>query len=127
MKSKSDSTTQFLPKFDDKGLIIAIAQDASSQSILMVAYMNEEALNLTLSTGIAHYWSRSRAGLWKKGETSGNFQRVLEMRIDCDQDAILMKVTVEGDGNSCHTGRESCFYRSILTKDGNSTLVFDQG
>jgi phosphoribosyl-AMP cyclohydrolase len=125
MKTDADSTTQFMPKYDSNGLITAIAQDAETQSILMVAHMNAEALSLTLLTGIAHYWSRSRASLWKKGETSGNFQRVLEMRVDCDQDVILMQVSVEGDGKSCHTGRESCFYRKILQQDGKAHLVFN--
>lgn len=125
MKTELDSTTAFLPKYDANGLIIAIAQDAKTQAILMVAHMNSEALQLTLTTGIAHYWSRSRKSLWKKGETSGNFQRVLELRVDCDQDVILMKVTVEGDGNSCHTGRNSCFYRVVHSVSGEHQLVFD--
>ena len=124
MKTEADSTTQFMPKYDANGLITAIAQDAATNHILMVAHMNAEALTLTLSTGIAHYWSRSRASLWKKGETSGNIQRVLEMQVDCDQDVILMQVRVEGDGKSCHTGRESCFYRQILQQDGETHLVF---
>jgi phosphoribosyl-AMP cyclohydrolase len=83
----------------------------------MVAHMNEEALRLTIETGIAHYWSRSRRALWKKGETSGNFQRVIEMRVDCDQDALWLKVEVAGDGVTCHTGRRSCFYRIVETDD----------
>ena len=125
MKSPADTTTEFVPKFDANGLITAIAQDAKTHSVLMVAHMNAEALELTLATGIAHYWSRSRASLWKKGETSGNIQRVQEMRVDCDQDVILMQVTVEGDGNSCHTGRESCFYRVVAQDNGKHHLVFD--
>ena len=125
MKTEADTTAQFMPKYDASGLITAIAQDAITHKILMVAHMNAEAVALTLSTGIAHYWSRSRASLWKKGETSGNFQRVIEMRVDCDQDVILLKVTVEGDGKSCHTGRESCFYRMISSENGHSKLVFD--
>ena len=124
MKSPADTTTEFMPKYDTNGLITAIAQDAKTHSILMVAHMNAEAVELTLATGIAHYWSRSRASLWKKGETSGNIQRVLEMRVDCDQDVVLMQVTVEGDGNSCHTGRESCFYRVVAREDGKHHLVF---
>jgi phosphoribosyl-AMP cyclohydrolase len=124
MTTTADTTTEFLPKYDANGLITAIAQDAATNTILMVAHMNAEALSLTLSTGIAHYWSRSRASLWKKGETSGNFQRVLEMRVDCDQDVVLMKVRVEGDGKSCHTGRESCFYRVIESENGNIHLAF---
>jgi phosphoribosyl-AMP cyclohydrolase len=124
MKTNADSTTQFMPKYDANGLITAIAQDAVTNTILMVAHMNAEALALTLSTGIAHYWSRSRASLWKKGETSGNIQRVLEIRVDCDQDVILMKVHVEGDGKSCHTGRETCFYRIVSQDNGLHHLVF---
>jgi phosphoribosyl-AMP cyclohydrolase len=124
MKTPADSTTEFIPKFDSSGLITAIAQDVSTNTILMVAHMNAEALALTLSTGIAHYWSRSRASLWKKGETSGNIQQVLEMRVDCDQDVILMKVRVEGDGKSCHTGRETCFYRVVSQDNGQHHLVF---
>ncbi len=124
MKTNADSTTQFMPKYDANGLITAIAQDAATNTILMVAHMNAEAVALTLETKIAHYWSRSRASLWKKGETSGNFQRVLEMRVDCDQDVILMKVHVEGDGKSCHTGRVNCFYRAVQFQ-GSAHLIFD--
>ena len=120
-----DETPLFCPRFDANGFITAIAQDTKTHSVLMVAHMNAEALELTLSTGIAHYWSRSRASLWKKGATSGNIQRVLEMRVDCDQDVILMQVMVEGDGNSCHTARESCFYRVVVSEDGKHHLVFD--
>jgi phosphoribosyl-AMP cyclohydrolase len=120
MITQADSTTGFTPKYDANGLITAIAQDAQTHAVLMVAHMNAEALALTLSTGIAHYWSRSRASLWKKGETSGNIQRVLEMRVDCDQDVVLMQVNVEGDGNSCHTGRTSCFYRIVSGKNAAS-------
>lgn len=120
MITQADSTTGFTPKYDANGLITAIAQDAQTHAVLMVAHMNAEALALTLSTGIAHYWSRSRTSLWKKGETSGNIQRVLEMRVDCDQDVVLMQVNVEGDGNSCHTGRTSCFYRIVSSKNAAS-------
>ena len=93
----------------------------------MVAHMNAEALHLTIETGIAHYWSRSRSEIWKKGETSGNMQAVKEIRIDCDQDCVLLKVETAGDGANCHTGRKSCFYRvHEKTDDGQSRLVFDQ-
>lgn len=119
-----DETTAFAPKFDAGGLITAIAQDAGSGEILMLAHMNAQALRLTLETGIAHYWSRSRNSLWKKGETSGNMQRVHEVRVDCDQDAVLLKVSVEGDGKSCHTGRTGCFYRRIVASGGETTLIF---
>lgn len=101
------------PRFDADGLIAAIAQDADDGTVLMLAWMNQAALDETLRTGIAHYWSRSRQSLWKKGETSGQIQMVREISIDCDQDAVLMKVTVGGDGGACHTGARSCFYRVI--------------
>ncbi|NYT19915.1 MAG: phosphoribosyl-AMP cyclohydrolase [Methanosarcinales archaeon] len=98
-------------KYDDNGLIAAIAQDHKTGEVLMVAYMNKEALNLTIETGIAHYWSRSRQELWKKGESSGHMQTVHEILIDCDMDSIVMKV--EQEGGACHTGYRSCFYRNI--------------
>jgi phosphoribosyl-AMP cyclohydrolase len=99
------------PRFDAAGLVAAIAQHADTGEILMFAWMNDEALKLTLDTGIAHYFSRSRGSLWKKGETSGQLQVVTELRIDCDQDAVLIKVRPQGDGGACHVGFRSCFYR----------------
>jgi phosphoribosyl-AMP cyclohydrolase len=108
------------PRFDRDGLIAAIATDARSGEVLMLAWMNAEALALTLETGIAHYYSRSRQSLWKKGETSGQIQTVRELRVDCDQDAVLLKVEVGGDGGACHTGRRSCFYRAV--EDGKLVL-----
>ena len=99
------------PRFDAHGLVAAIAQHADTGEILMFAWMNDEALKLTLDTGIAHYFSRSRGSLWKKGETSGQLQVVTELRIDCDQDAVLIKVRPQGDGGACHVGFRSCFYR----------------
>lgn len=99
------------PRFDGSGLVAAIAQHADTGEILMFAWMNDEALKLTLDTGIAHYFSRSRGSLWKKGETSGQLQIVTELRIDCDQDAVLIKVRPQGDGGACHVGFRSCFYR----------------
>lgn len=99
------------PRFDAAGLIAAVAQDADSGEILMLAWMNDEALKLTLETGVAHYFSRSRNALWKKGETSGQLQMLTELRIDCDQDAVVMKVRPQGDGGACHVGFRSCFYR----------------
>jgi phosphoribosyl-AMP cyclohydrolase len=119
-----EETRDLNPRWGVDGLITAIAQDAESGAILMLAHMNAEALALTLETGIAHYWSRSRQSLWKKGETSGNVQHVREVLIDCDQDAVLLKVDVAGDGASCHTGRESCFYRVVSPSDGGAKLVF---
>lgn len=102
---------ELTPRFDANGLVAAICQDARTGEILMFAHMNAEALKLTLETGFAHYWSRSRGALWKKGETSGQLQAVQEVRIDCDQDAVLIKVIPQGDGGACHVGFRSCFYR----------------
>ena len=99
------------PRFDAAGLICAIAQHADTGEVLMLAWMNAEALRLTLETGVAHYWSRTRQSLWKKGETSGQLQLVAELRVDCDQDAVLLKVRPQGDGGACHVGFRSCFYR----------------
>ena len=101
------------PRFNSDGLIAAVATDAASGEVLMLAWMNAEALRLTLETGEAHYYSRSRGALWKKGETSGQIQAVRELRIDCDQDAVWMKVTAGGDGGACHVGFRSCFYRVV--------------
>ncbi|MBW4330840.1 phosphoribosyl-AMP cyclohydrolase [Stakelama sp. CBK3Z-3] len=111
MNDNSESEMTLDPKFDSAGLITAVATDAASGEVLMLAHMNAEALKLTRDTRIAHFFSRSRGRLWKKGETSGNILRVVEMRIDCDQDAVWMRV--EADGPACHTGRRSCFYRRI--------------
>lgn len=103
------------PRFGPDGLITAVTSDAQSGDLLMVAHMNAEALRLTIETGEVHYWSRSRQQIWHKGDTSGQVQTVMEMRIDCDQDAVWLKVRVGGDGGSCHTGRKSCFYRAVPT------------
>lgn len=110
-------------KFDSQGLITAIAQDANNNEVLMLAFMNEEALALTIETGIAHYYSRSRKKLWKKGESSGHVQTVKEIRIDCDQDAVLLKI--EQVGGACHVGYRSCFYR-VVEKDGSLTVSGDK-
>jgi phosphoribosyl-AMP cyclohydrolase len=88
----------------------------------MLAHMNAEALQKTLETGIVHYWSRSRNALWRKGDTSGQTQRLVELRVDCDQDALLARVEVGGDGGACHTGRRSCFYRRVAVRDGEPCL-----
>jgi phosphoribosyl-AMP cyclohydrolase len=101
------------PSFNADGLIAAVAAHADTGEVLMLAWMNAEALRLTLETGEAHYFSRSRQALWKKGETSGQVQKVVEARIDCDQDAVLLKVRPQGDGGACHVGFRSCFYRVI--------------
>jgi phosphoribosyl-AMP cyclohydrolase len=103
----------FQPRFDADGLIPAIVTDASSGEVLMLAWMNAEALAVTIETRIGHFWSRSRRKLWKKGEESGNLLEVREMRIDCDQDAVWLKVAVAGAGVACHTGERSCFYRTL--------------
>src|SRR5262249_31541265 len=112
------------PKFDADGLVTAVVTDAASGDVLMVAHMNAEALRKTVETGEAWYFSRSRKKLWKKGETSGHVQRVRELRVDCDQDALWLKVEQLGEG-ACHTGRRSCFYRAVpLGKAGGVTLEF---
>ncbi|HEX6858756.1 MAG TPA: phosphoribosyl-AMP cyclohydrolase [Caulobacteraceae bacterium] len=101
------------PRFNADGLIAAVAQHAETGEVLMLAWTNAEALALTLETGEAHYFSRSRNALWKKGETSGQVQQVIEVRVDCDQDAVLLKVLPQGDGGACHVGFRSCFYRVV--------------
>ena len=101
------------PHFDANGLIAAVTTHADTGEVLMLAWMNAEALERTMSTGEAHYWSRSRGELWHKGATSGQVQLVQEMRIDCDQDAVWLKVRPQGDGGACHTGAASCFYRAV--------------
>ena len=103
----------FAPRFGADGLITCVTTDAETGAVLMVAHMNAESLARTLATGEAWYWSRSRQELWHKGATSGQVQAVVEMRVDCDQDAILLRVRVGGDGGCCHTGRRSCFYRTV--------------
>ncbi len=108
-----ETSTAFSPKFDADGLIVAIAADADTGEVLMVAHMNGEALTRTIATGEAWFWSRSRRKLWRKGEESGNTLAVVDMRVDCDQDAILIKVRVAGAGVACHRGYRSCFYRSV--------------
>jgi phosphoribosyl-AMP cyclohydrolase len=101
------------PRFGADGLIAAVATDARTGEVLMLAWMNAEALRRTLATGEAHYYSRSRQTLWKKGETSGQVQAVQEIRVDCDQDAVWLKVVSGGDGGACHVGFRSCFYRVV--------------
>lgn len=119
--------TAFTPKFDADGLVTAVVTDGASGDVLMVAHMNAEALAKTIATGEAWYFSRSRKTLWRKGESSGHTQRVIEMRVDCDQDAVWMKVEQRGPG-ACHTGRRSCFYRAIpLRQAGAVTLQFRDG
>ena len=115
----------FVPKFDANGLITAISQDAETGVVLMVAYMNEDALNLTLQTGNAVFFSRSRKKLWKKGEESGHVQKVQQILVDCDQDCLILKVSV--DQGQCHVGYQSCFYRAIKTgTNDNLELVSEK-
>lgn len=121
-KSELEDAGDFTPRFDDRGLITAIVSDVHDGEILMVAHMNAQALALTIQTGKAHYFSRSRGKLWMKGETSGNIQTVKEIRTDCDQDAIWLKVEVAGHDATCHTGRRSCFYRTVTLQDGKPML-----
>jgi phosphoribosyl-AMP cyclohydrolase len=121
--SDLEEGSSLTPKFDADGLVTAVATDAKTGDVLMVAHMNAEALQKTIATGEAWYFSRSRHALWKKGEASGHTQRVVEMRVDCDQDAIWIKV--EQVAGACHTGRRSCFYRAVpLGKTGAVTLQF---
>ncbi len=124
-KRRLETGAAFTPRFDANGLVTAVVTDAGDGELLMVAFMNAEALALTLETGLAHYWSRSRNQLWKKGETSGNMQRVVEMRTDCDQDAVWLKVRVDGHDATCHTGKRSCFYRIASLSDGAPVLADD--
>jgi phosphoribosyl-AMP cyclohydrolase len=111
-KTDIEEGTVFAPRFDADGLLPVVATSAETGEVLMLAYMNEEALARTIATGEAHYWSRSRGRLWRKGERSGHVQRVREIRLDCDRDAILLIVEQVG-GIACHTGRERCFYRRL--------------
>jgi phosphoribosyl-AMP cyclohydrolase len=110
------------PRYDASGLVTCVATDARSGEVLMVAHMNDDALRKTIATGEAWYFSRSRRALWRKGETSGHVQRVLEMRMDCDQDAVWIRV--EQSGAACHTGRRSCFYRKVTGAEGGARLSF---
>ncbi|WDZ78047.1 phosphoribosyl-AMP cyclohydrolase [Ensifer adhaerens] len=122
-KAELETGPAFTPRFDEKGLITAVVTDARDGELLMVAHMNAEALALTIETGIAHYYSRSRKSLWKKGESSGNLQTVREIRTDCDQDAIWLKVSVAGHDATCHTGRRSCFYRTVGVGSGKAVVA----
>jgi phosphoribosyl-AMP cyclohydrolase len=112
----------FQPKFDASGLLTCVATDAVTGEVLMVAHMNDEALRKTIASGEVWYFSRSRNALWQKGETSGQTQRVVEMRLDCDQDAVWLRV--EQKGAACHTGRRSCFYRKVSADGGDTRLSF---
>ena len=111
----------FAPKFDEAGVLAAVATDADTGEVLMFAWMDADALARTIETGQAHFYSRSRGRQWKKGEESGNILEVVEMRTDCDQDAIWLKVRITGAGAACHTGRKSCFYRAVPLGPGDRT------
>ena len=124
-KADIEEGTAFQPRFDRDGLVACVTLDDRDGAVLMLAYMNQEALRATLETEIAHYWSRSRGTLWRKGDTSGQVQRVVELRTDCDQDAIVMRVVPGGDGGACHTGRRSCFYRRLRLDGTAIALVPD--
>jgi len=116
-KTAVENGDLLMPKFDADGLITAVVTDAGTGEVLMVGYMNEEALRRTVETGEAWYWSRSRQDFWKKGETSGQVQTVHEILTDCDQDALVLKVSVAGNGATCHVGYRSCFYRKVVKPD----------
>lgn len=121
-KADLEGEGAFTPRFGADGLITAVVTDVSDGELLMVAHMNDEALALTVETGTAHYYSRSRQKIWKKGETSGNLQTVHEIRTDCDQDAVWLKVSLAGHQATCHTGRRSCFYREVVKANENVSL-----
>lgn len=125
-KSALEEGAEFSPRFDASGLIVCVTVEAATREILMVAYMNQLALDKTIETGVAHYWSRSRKSLWRKGDTSGQVQRVVSLSVDCDQDAIMLTVEAGGDGKACHTGRKSCFYRKLETDGGARRLIFSE-
>ena len=120
-KQNIEEGLEFIPKFDENGLILAIAQDAETNQVLMVAYMNRQALDLTIQTGYATYFSRSRQKLWKKGEESGHVQKIRQILVDCDQDCLVLKVLV--DSGQCHVGYQSCFHRT-LKKNSDKELKF---
>lgn len=124
MKPDRETSTMFEPRFDAAGLVTAVVVDARDSQLLMVAHMNAAAIELTLTTGKVHFWSRSRQALWLKGETSGNVLTLVELRVDCDQDALL--VIAEPAGPACHTGRNSCFYRTVQA-DGSLHFVDQDG
>jgi phosphoribosyl-AMP cyclohydrolase len=127
-KSEVEAGTNFTPRFDTDGLIPAIVTDAADGTVLMFAWMNAEALALSLETRIAHFWTRSRRKIWRKGEESGNLLHIAEIKVDCDQDVLLIRATLGGAGKACHTGVRSCFYRTVGSRqDGGSgfNLSFD--
>ena len=128
MNKPLEEGLEFTPRYDGNGLIPCIVTDAKTGDVLMMAYMNKQALDQTIQTGEAHYWSRSRSELWHKGATSSAIQRVISIRTDCDQDCLLMAVEVQGNKDStCHTGRKTCFYREIGKNSKVLSLKFISG
>ena len=117
---------ELAPKFNEDGLLPVVTTCSKTSEVLMVGYMNEEALSLSILSGEAHYWSRSRRSIWYKGATSGLTQRIIQIRIDDDQDSLWLSVDVQGSGASCHVGYRSCFYRSIDLKNGEVSLKFEE-
>jgi phosphoribosyl-AMP cyclohydrolase len=122
-KTEIELGTAFSPAFDSNGLIPCITTDAATGDVLMFAWMNADALAETIRTGTTCYWSRSRKKLWRKGETSGSTQSVVEIRTDCDQDVILLRVRVAGTGSSCHQGYRSCFYRRVKSDEAGQIVL----
>ncbi len=123
-KHNLEENLEFTPQFDEKGLITAIAQDAQTGQVLMVAYMNRQALDITIESGYATYFSRSRQKLWKKGEESGHRQKVEQILADCDQDCLILKVSV--DDGQCHVGYQSCFYRALKQNSGKELEFIEE-
>lgn len=122
-KTAIEETAEFAPRFGADGLMPVAVTSAATGEMLMLAHMNAEALARTLQTGEAHFWSRSRGRLWRKGEESGNTQRVVEIRTDCDQDSLWLKVEMGGKDAACHTGRRSCYYRAVPVGEGAGTAL----
>jgi phosphoribosyl-AMP cyclohydrolase len=122
--SATEESLTLRPRYDADGLVTCVATDAASGELLMVAHMNAEALHRTIASGDAWYYSRSRGALWRKGESSGHTQRVVELRVDCDQDAVWIKVEQQGPG-ACHTGRRSCFYRAAPLGQNGATVTLE--
>lgn len=125
MTETIETTRSFEPRFNGDGLIPAVVTDRRTGDVLMFAYMNETALSETIASGIAHFWSRSRAKLWRKGEESGNLLKVIELRTDCDQDVLWITADVQGAGVACHTGERSCFYRRVVQPAGSKTAILE--
>lgn len=124
-KSEIDETSSFKPKFDADGLMPAIAIEKSTGTILMMAWVNEEALKKSLQSGYANFWSRSRKAFWEKGETSGNRLKIIDILIDCDQDSLCMYVEMEGEKAACHTGRRTCYYRKLIQNPSKNNISLE--